>query len=500
MTSSKKFFIPVLLFLISFYLRGSLISKGPYHADCLRLAITAEQILTQKKLLFLQASGLPLTALMGAGFVGVFKLFQNKDIVFAVNFMSVLMSSLSVVFFYLFVKVFFDRKTAALSALLLLVNPIFLATSVYGNSHMPALFFMLPMFLLLKKATQEDKLRSYLLPGIFLGLMGAARLQDAVFAGIPALYFLFCEKKKGEEGSFFLSRLKKIGIFLISAISVTVAFYLPGIFLEGESVGRHWLFKVVEAQVLKGIALKAFVFKANAKHFLDSLTVAGFLLCLIGGVVLKNKNSKRFWFLFLWIFPGLLFFGSLIYTRPRLFLIPVLGCVLLQGIALSSLSKNRYEKILSLGLFFMVISLSLASVLGILNLRNQQAYLPEFYQWVAAKTEPNALIIERDNSLFIKFYAKRECMSLTRDLYVFKNKDRERFKQKLDEELRSGRPVYATGSGLAGYNPSFKNEEYMQREYKLTFVGHYIAENWQPGALVSRIGLIPLYKIELKNK
>lgn len=491
MIKKSNILLPILLVVFSFLLRWSLISQGPYHTDCMRLAMTSEQILVQKKLLYLQASGLPLTALLGSVFISILKGFGSNDIVFAVNWMSVFFSSWTVVLFYFFAKKLFDsEKTGFFAAVILSCNPIFLATSVFGNSHQPALFFLLLTFLWLLKAKAQSKATLYFGAGVFFGLMAATRLQDAAIAFPACLYFIFSGRRYQNK--------QNGAIFLLSGFLTCAVFYLPMLGREkGFSPG--YFKDAFSWNILQGVTLDQCVFTANVQHFVSGVTFFGAVITVGGLIFVYTKRKEIFPLFLLWIVPGILCFGTLTFARPRLFLVSVLGCVLLEGWILSYRFKNRYVNFLFLGLFFFVIALSLNSVYPTLALRHAKAFLPDFYRWVNQKTENNALIIERDMSPLVAFYAERENFQLPNASFSIDENQRLAIKEKLDQELRQGRPIYITGTGLAGYDPALKYEEFIRKNYELIFIGHQLIESWQGGTLVSRIGLIPLYKVELKQ-
>jgi len=124
-------------------LRLAFLSKGPFHVDCLNLAINAEKTLNTLQMHYLFGPGYPLTVLLGAIFVGLAKIFAIADFVIAVNFVSVFFGALCILAHYSLVRKLLDESCAFFSSLMLSIFPIFLILSVYGNSHTPSLFFLL---------------------------------------------------------------------------------------------------------------------------------------------------------------------------------------------------------------------------------------------------------------------------------------------------------------------------------------------------------------------
>ncbi len=185
MKKSNLLIILFLLFISNFILRYFLISKGPYHADCLLLAVNAQKTLASWKIHYLHGPGLPLTCILGSICIGLWQLVGVTDIVFAVNIMSVTLSSLCAPLLYLVIRKIFDDKAAMAGALALSFNTIFLYLSVFGNSHIPSVFFLLLGLLLLFSYLKSGKISSLWGAGIMIGLMGACRLQDLVSMSIP---------------------------------------------------------------------------------------------------------------------------------------------------------------------------------------------------------------------------------------------------------------------------------------------------------------------------
>ncbi len=165
----KSYFIPLALFLLSFILRLSLISLGPFSVDCLMLAMASEKTLATHHLHYLFDFGYPVAVVMGAVFIGLGKIFFINDPIMSVNVMSVVFSSLCVVLLFDYVRKLFDSTTAFFSAVLLCLNPIFLGVSVYGTSHSLSLFFLLMCLRMLLRYHEKQEASYLILSGLSLG-------------------------------------------------------------------------------------------------------------------------------------------------------------------------------------------------------------------------------------------------------------------------------------------------------------------------------------------
>src|ERR1041385_9432311 len=145
MTPSHRtsYFWPLVIFGLSFVLRLSLVSKGPYHVDCLYLVMQVEKTFETHQLQYLFGFGYPLTVIFASCAVLLGQWTGMNDPFMCVNLMSAVFGALGVFVFYLIAQDFFDEKAAVLGALIFSLNPIFLGVSTYGTSHTLSVFFLL---------------------------------------------------------------------------------------------------------------------------------------------------------------------------------------------------------------------------------------------------------------------------------------------------------------------------------------------------------------------
>jgi len=191
---TKKLNLSILLILFSFVIRFALISKGPYHVDCLSLAMVSQHLADNFQLKHQFGSGYPLTVILGALFIAFTRLFQITDPVYSVNLMSVVLSSLSVGVFYVLVERLLNKRTAVFAAVAFSLSPIFLGISVYGKSHIPSLFFLLLSVYFLTRNGEDRTIKDFWLSAVFMGFMGACRLQDMVLVAPAVTVYLMLGK------------------------------------------------------------------------------------------------------------------------------------------------------------------------------------------------------------------------------------------------------------------------------------------------------------------
>src|SRR6185503_945183 len=152
----------------------------PYSVDSLSLALAAQKTFESGQLHYHYGSGYPLTIAMGAFLLWLIRPWLQADPVLILNFLSVTLSSLCVPIFYLITRRLLDNVSALFASILFCLSPIFLGVSVYGTSHIPAIFFQLLGFLVFLKWEETGRRRAFLLSAACFGLVAAARLQEFV--------------------------------------------------------------------------------------------------------------------------------------------------------------------------------------------------------------------------------------------------------------------------------------------------------------------------------
>jgi len=498
MKNKKTILILLTLFFVNLLLRLTLISKGPYHSDCLYLALKAETMLTTKQLAYLQGSGLPLTAVLGAIFVFITKLFSISNPVFAVNLMSVFFSSLSIPMLYLLVKKLFGPKAAILSAIILSIKPSFLAISTFGNSHTPSIFFLLLAFYFLFSYREKHLFKYLFFSALSFGLSGAARLQDLVPMMFAITYLVFMTTSEKE---FRYNRLKNLLLFFTILLGTILIFYIKMLVnIKPNSTGSIFsnYFQSHIFDTFKNIPLDRF--PAMTLVFLLTQTLVGAAAFLAGMIMLYRKNKKLFIFFCLWASIPFYTYVCLNYARPRSFLIPSIAAIIVQGLFFSQfMKKNRILHLSPILIILISVLMNFTRVYPLLKFRHEHELLPEYFRWVSKITEDNAEILERDHSLFIKHYAKRKALGSPVSMYYLKKERLEKFQENIDSKLKKKVPLYITGYGLYGYPPDANFDDFMFKNYFLQYVGKHLTEDWHRGSLVKTVVYNVLYKINPKK-
>ncbi len=222
----SQYWIPIVIFLISFYLHLSLMSKGPVTVDCLNLAIQSQATLETHHLHYLYGSGYPLMVLLGSIFISIGNCAGITDPILAVNFISVLFGSIAILAFYLLLQEICDTLTAILASFILLLNPIFFDVSTYGISHAPALCFFLLGLLSLLRFQDSGNVANLMLSALYLGFMGATRLQDFVLT-FPAVGYMFILGLKANSPQSHQYKIRYSLLFVTTIILTIILFHLP---------------------------------------------------------------------------------------------------------------------------------------------------------------------------------------------------------------------------------------------------------------------------------
>lgn len=457
---------------LSMTLRLELLSKGPYHSDCLWLAIQSQNIVKTGHMQYLQSSGLPLTALAGAAFVGLTGAAGDLDrAVFAVNLMAAVFGALSVIPFFFFMRRFSDEVTAAVSVLLVTVNPFLVGLSTFGNSHAPAFFFLTIALWAAAGYRRDGRRRDLVWTGIGLGLMGAARVQDLVVMA-PTLLLMTCRPPRGKSVRGPLDWLIPWAI----AALIVVSAYIPKF-----AVGRAG-----------GEGVGAFVY-GNLLAYWDPLPLSGYGVMLrrlmetfswpewaamLAGVMIlfRQGRYRELSVLAVWAVTPMLVFGQLAFFVFRFLIVTVAALLILEAVAVGALwRRNRWWGAAGAALLMITVITHALPYYKIYHHRHRQALLVDFFRWVGIVTEPQAYVYERDHIAWINAYAQRRFVGVDRS----NAEGVARFRQRIDSLLAGGHPVYITKYGLMDRDDILRRE--LIKHYRLEWVGSRMIEDWHLG-------------------
>ncbi|MCB9771459.1 MAG: glycosyltransferase family 39 protein [Candidatus Omnitrophica bacterium] len=407
--------------------------------------------------------------------------------------MSVVYSSLTVLIFYFFIAKLFDNLTAFCAGILLSLNPIFLTLSVYGNSHTVSIFYLL---LSLTFLVSQFK-RRLLFFALTLGLFGAARLQDMILM-LPAVFILFLNQTQ--------ERIKtKVYIFIkliFISLFVALIFHLPYFFGPSSKNYLSQLQHFYNLGVTSNFdgVLSRYLF-SNIKFF--CVVNPAIIFTFIGFIyLLRNKRIAYIIFLLCWIFIPFSFYGNILTSAPRFYLISIIPTIILESYAVSSFLqiKNNFFRICLVSLVFTLAFLPLPkNTFPILKFRHTTTLLPDWAKFIKDRTEPTALIISGDDNFVINHYAQRGIFSRPIDLNANSQNELKEFKRNLDAALSTKTPIYITTTGLISYDPNGILQKFLIDNYRFRFLGKSVSEDWHNGELKLDIIDEELWQILPKN-
>jgi len=497
---SRSLAISLLLFIFSFILRLSFISKGPYSIDGLSIMLHAQKLLDTHSFEYHFGFGYPLTIILAAVFVGLGRLFSVGPEI-AVNFMSVVFGSLCIPLFYLFARSLMGNVFAALCAILLSLCPIFISVSVYGIGHTPALFFLLGGLLLLIKFFQEGRFNLLVLGAVSFGACGASRIQDLILF-LPALtYFFFLNQKFLPDcnAMAFKVRMRFFLVFLFVCLFFSFLFHLP--FL-GEKTYFQQLNYFQKVSIINfadvNLIWKKFLY--NLKCLTQTLSLLGMILCVGGLGLLAKERPFVFVFLLGWILTPLYLLCNLntIVARHQILILPPLimaECYLLT----SFLRHGRLFRLSALFLYGLIIVWTFGYYLPPFVYRHRHSSLIEYSQSMEKLTETNARIIGGETDPFIEHYGHRKSLErMLRDKHVLEDTELSNYKKKLEGLLDEGTPLYITETGLYTYDFEEKFSNFMKMNFRLEYVGTSKYEDWHRDYLQRVFFIDTLYRIKKK--
>jgi len=483
MRKGTEILLFLIIFLFSFIIRLSLISRGPYHYDGLELAICSEKTLDTLRINYMHGPGYPFTVILGSIFVFLFRLLGNDNPVLAVNFMSVVFSSLGVLMLYLIIRRLFNLPVALFSSILFSFSPAFLSVSIYGMNISISIFFVLVALLCMIRFN-HDKRVYLVLSGISLGLAAASRLSDALMV-LPLSIFYFLEYRKDRYAN-----LKWLLYFVAPLFLIVVTFYIPMFIKIGLSQIISFIKNPQGAQFL---GLFSRVMLISFRWILDMLSIPGLIIAIVGGFYLFLNNRRVSLFLILWFLILFLYYANVSTVEPRMLVITIIPLIISMGYFIFFIFQKF--KVLSIILLILLTILMFINIYPVLSFRHQNALQVDFAKWVESLTENNAVIIAADEWIFLNYYTDRKTMGYPYTCYI--EIIDAYFTNTIEDFLNKGIPVYIIKTAFA-YDPCRLFQDKLLNDYKLIFIGEHLNEDWHHKCISSGIFIEELFKIVKK--
>jgi predicted membrane-bound mannosyltransferase len=476
-----------LLFFFAFSLRFSFISKGPFHYDALDLALASQKTLETGRLVYeSHGTGFPLTVLAGAFTLKFLKFFGSTDPVFSVNFMSVVTGALGVIILFFLVERLFGFRRAIFSAALFSCFGPYVAISTFGKSLTLSICFALASIYYMLRFLEENKHHHFLYSAVFLGFCMAARLSDVLIA-LPILYIYFSFKP------LTYIRIKFFVVYAIIVLFVGGFWYVPLLLDRGLNPFITILSTGSQAQYL-GVFSELL---GLASYWLTIIFQPSGLILIVAGflsLIVKAKR-KEFFFLLIWFLSLHLFYGNVSSMGLRYLVIAWIPLIIAQGVFLGSLKGKR---VVAAGIVvFLIIAVQFIEFAPALEFRHRHALQKSFAEWVAKKTPPDAVIIAMDESLFLRYYGKRN--TLAHPITTSRNFMDNYFDNNVDRLLQEGRDVYVISTAFLTYDPKELFREELFNRYDVILVGEHRNEDWHHALLHLEIFNEQLYQLKWKS-
>lgn len=484
---NKRTFALGLLFLFAFSLRLSFISKGPFHYDALDLALASQKTLETGRLVYeTHGTGFPLTVLAGAFTIRFLKFFGVTDPVFCVNFMSVFTGALGVIILFFLVEKLFGFRRAIFSAVLFCCFGPHLAISTFGKSLTLSICFALASIYYMLRFLEENKHHHFLYSAVFLGFCMAARLSDVLIA-LPIVYLYFSFKP------LTYVRVKFFVVYALIVLFVGGFWYIPFLLDKGFNPFVAILSTRYQSQYL-GVFSELL---GLASYWMTVIFQPAGLILIGAGFLslITQKKKKAFFFLLIWFLSLHLFYGNVSSMGLRYLVIAWIPLIIAQGVFLGSF-KGKFAIVAVCGALLMIAA-QFGKYAAVLEFRHHYALQKDFAQWVAKKTSPDAVVIAMDESLFLRYYGKRN--TLAHPITTNRNFMDNYFENNVDPLLQEGRDVYVISTAFLTYDPKRLFYDELFKRYDVIFVGERKNEDWHHSLLYLELFDEQLYQLKWKS-
>jgi len=198
------------------------------------------------------------------------KVFGLNNAIFSLRFSIAILSVLSLIPFYLLLKDKTSQFFSFIFTLLLSANYVFLNFSRTAWVNMGIIFSGLFLILALEKAEKEERIRWYILAGIFAGVTLYGYHYGRVFVAGIFLYITFKLLRKRYRNFYYL---KRVLLFLGSTMSIFMPFFLNIVSDQAQAILR----RPSATYIFKNKVLGASTMQDLLRHQFE-YTLRGFLL------------------------------------------------------------------------------------------------------------------------------------------------------------------------------------------------------------------------------
>jgi hypothetical protein len=212
--------------------------------------------------------------------------------------------------------------------------------------------------------------------------------------------------------------------------------------------------------------------KLGLKNILTNIGIVGCALSIFG-VCLSFKEQKQGYSVafLLWFVAMLLFYGNVRTYADRFY--SIIFPLIALFIALSLKRVARYSRIAGLlVLLYLTVNMFL-NIYPVVKDRHYFSGEKEYALWLSQQTEPNAIIISMDDSVFVRYYGQRRTIGHPQGSVELA----EEWAAEIKAYLHQGVPVYIMESGLS-YDPGQIIEQTLLKNFNLIYRGEHRTEDY----------------------
>jgi hypothetical protein len=452
--------VTLFLFLLSLLFRLAFINKGFFHHDAILLLDAVEQSVTEKTLVPLLDGRYTLVAFHVPFYLLFRALGFPIDISF--NVLTALLAALSVVLLYLLAReLTADRFTAAAAGLLFAFTPAYFVVSTHTMPHPLSVCLVLLAFYLVLLGHRRGSNLCYGMASTAMVLGISARIPNILLVpsfllvyldlGIEKFRIRFDRQKFGKPLVFWAAPL---------AIGLALIYYVQIDALRAKAGYDAFL------------GFFSPYFRLGLNNILTNFGVVGCLLLALGIVLsFREKKPACYAALLLWLVVMVFFYGNVRSYADRFYSIvfPLIALFIALGLKwIASFSRVFAWAVL----LYLTVSMWLL-VYPVAKDRHQYSGEKEYSLWLNQKTEPNAVIIVMDESVFVRYYGRRRTMDHPEGSVELA----EEWASDIKAYLRNGVPVYLMESGLS-YDPGQIIEQTLLKHFNLIYVGAHMTEDY----------------------
>lgn len=248
--------------------------------------------------------------------------------------LSIVFGYLTLIYWYRFVRIYTDNKTAFYSSVLVLFFPLFFVVNTNIMYESELLFFQVAGLYYFFIAVNKNSLKIIIVSGILWGV------SQSIFIGSLILLPIYLSV-------LLIGRRKKIIVpilFILTAVATNITIDLL-IFQKLDLLVNKYASFVYVPNYDKNYGLVIFLLRVLRNLFFHPiviLSVSGFIILLISLLIILRKNKRQFFLFIIWLSPSLIltqYWGAWLLGRLAIFL------TFTAALIVSTAVRNKYLKL-----------------------------------------------------------------------------------------------------------------------------------------------------------